>query len=267
MFEKFNNWFRNSTELEKAIVFSIVIGIGITAVLILEIKEERFSSLYIYPDSYTNYPAGSSTSFIYGIKSYEKENTSYDLEIFIGSSLLDKKHIELSPGEVHEERESLKIPNVRFPVQVKLILKSPFKTYDAHYWLKKLEETTPVPIKTPQSTPTPVATPNTSAVPNTTVVPNATVVPAPAFTPSRAGVVIDIVSGFSPAKVTINVSDSVIWANKDRRERKFTLVSQEGLFTHLLDIDKRFEFNFNASGTYTFYLKEYPNIKGVVTVS
>ncbi len=258
MFEKFNNWFRNSTELEKAIVFSIVIGIGITAVLILEIKEERFSSLYIYPDSYTNYLAGNSTSFIYGIKSYEKENTSYDLEIFIGSSLLDKKHIELSPGEVHEEKESLEIPDVRFPVQVKLVLKSPFETYDAHYWLKKLEETTPAPVKTPQSTPaltpTPVVTPNTSAG------------PTPAYTPARAGVVIDTVSGFSPEKVTIKVGDSVIWANKDRKERKFTLVSQEGLFTRIIDIDKRFEFAFNTSGTYTFYLKEYPNIKGVVTV-
>ncbi len=259
MFEKTNNRFRNLTDLEKGIVVSIIVGIVITAVLILEIKQERFSSLYIYPDSYKNYPEGNTTYFIYGVKSYEKEKTGYDLEIFLGNSLVDKKHIELSPGEIHEENESLEISKIVLPVQVKLVLKSPFETYDAHFWLKKLDETTPTPVKTPQSTPAPVPTPS--------VTPNTSVGPTPAYTPARAGIVIDTISGFSPGTVTIKVRDSVIWANKDRKERKFTLVSQEGLFTRIIDIDKRFEFAFNASGTYTFYLKEFPDIKGVVTVS
>lgn len=254
MFNKFIKWLRNSTELEKAIVISIVIGIGITAVLIVETKEERFSSLYIYPESYTNYPEGNTTSFIYGVKSYERERTGYDLEVFVGDRLVDKKQFELNPGETREEKEILAIPDAKLPVKVRLVLKSPFNAYDAHYWLKRVEET-PVPVKTPLVTPTPTLTPTPSPT------------PGPAYAPTYAPVLIDTMKGFSPKEVSIRIGDSVRWVNNDRNNRKFTLVSSEGLFTKVIDVDKRFEYKFNTSGTYTFYLKEFPDVKGVVIVS
>lgn len=259
LFNKFIRWFKSSTDLEKAVVISIVIGIGITTLLIIETKEERFTSLYIYPESYTNYPEGNIISFVYGVKSYEKERTAYDLEIFIGNKLMDKKHFELNPGEVRDEKESIEIPNVKLPVKVRLILKSPYSTYEVHYWLKKPEEIQ-TPVETPQ--PTPVLIPAITPTPTPTLAPTSTLV----YT-NFTTVKIDTISGFSPEHVYLKKVGRVMWINDDRKERRFTLISKEGLFTRIMNIYDRFEYSFNASGTYTFYLKEFPDKKGVVIVS
>jgi len=47
----------------------------------------------------------------------------------------------------------------------------------------------------------------------------------------------------------------------DGNDRSFTLVSQEGLFMKVINVQKRFEYSFNTTGTFTFYLKEYPDVK------
>ncbi len=235
-------------------VISIAAGIVIASVLIISARQERFSSLYIYPESYTNYPEGNIIYFIYGVRSYERERTGYDLEIFIGGRLVDKKSFEMEPGEVREEKETIEISDLELPAKVKLVLSSPYNTYDVHYWLKKPEEV-PVPVETP-----PVAVPDLT--PASALTPQ----PVPAHTPTYAAVLIDTMRGFSPEEVSISAGDAVRWVNKDIRDRKFTLVSQEGLFTVVIDVDRRFEYTFNDKGTFTFYLKEYPGIKGAVIV-
>lgn len=247
--------FKNFTELEKIIIFSIISGVAIVGILITEISDERFSSLYIYPDSYTNYPEGDTVSFIYGFKSNETERTSYDLKFFLDSKLINEKHFELDQGEVHEEKETLDISGVIFPAKVRLVLKSPSNTYETHYWIKKFIEETPAPLPTYLLTPVP------------TLSPNVTSTPAPTPTADIIRVRLDHLRGFYPEYNQIKVGDSVVWTNDDIREEKFTLVSKEGLFEQFLNFDKKFKYTFDVPGNYTFYLKEFPGVKGKIDVS
>lgn len=273
MLKKLYDRFRNSNELDKAIAISIIVGICITLILIMEIREERFSQLYIYPESYTNFPEGNTISFIYGVKSYEKQNMSYDLEIFIGNKLMDRRNLTVQPGKTYEEKVELDIPDVSFPIKVNLILNSSYNTYDTHYWLKKPEKTPEQPpIPTPELTPTPTPMPalsNTTLPTPTPALTNIAVPtpPMPSNTTAYVPVRIDSRLGFSPKEVSIKPGNSVRWVNYDGMNRDFTLVSQEGLFTTLIKLERRFEYSFNTTGTFTFYLKEYPNVKGTVTVS
>ncbi len=271
--------------MEKVIVISILAGIIIAAVLIIDKEEESFSLLYLYPESYTNYPAGDTTSFTFGVKSYEKERTAYDLEILIGDRLADTKHFEINPGEIHEENETLKLPDIEFPFKVDLILKSPVNTYSTHYWLMKPHEIQPqTPVVTPEvtsqpalaATNTPVQTSVPTSVPTAvpTSVPTAT--PSPAYTPTAGStqnnslppiqVAVDARRGFSPKEISIKAGGSVMWTNRDLRDTKFTLVSKENLFTRVIDVEERYIYTFNTAGTYNFYLMEFPNSTGIVKV-
>lgn len=69
-----------------------------------------------------------------------------------------------------------------------------------------------------------------------------------------------------PEEVSIKAGDSVKWVNYDIGESEFTLTSKEDLFTVVLKEGKRFEYQFNTPGTYTFSIKERPRMKGVVRV-
>ncbi|HEY9245411.1 MAG TPA: hypothetical protein VIO11_01045 [Candidatus Methanoperedens sp.] len=289
-------WFTNSDEMEKAIVISIIVGIIIAAFLVFNIKEERYSSLYIYPDSYTNYPESNMLSFKYGVKSYEKVKTNYELEVFVSDKSVDKKQFEIEPGGLHEDLEILKVSDLKLPGTVKLQLKSPFNTYDVHYWLKKVEETPTapaiaprvtspdIPIETPEVSPTqtPVLFPNVTSTPSLTPTPSSTpsltptISPvstptAPVLTPTPSVVsnftFVKLNRNFYPNPVSISVGTEVMWRNEDLYDRKYTLVSKEGLFTESINIDKRFSYKFTAPGTYRFYIKEIEGVEGIVIVS
>ncbi len=72
-------------------------------------------------------------------------------------------------------------------------------------------------------------------------------------------------SNFDDLNVTINTGDKVIWINDDSYDFPLTVVSNEGLFTNqtgrLRYRETRVEYTFNRSGSYTFSIKEYPNLK------
>lgn len=302
---RYLEWLHNSSEMERAIAISILAGVIITSVLIIEKKDESFSSLYIYPESYTNFPADNAVSFMYGVRSHERERTGYELEIYVDNRLVDKKSFEIEPGEKHEENETLQTEGIKFPAEVVLVLVSPSQRYSARYWLKDPNEIPPAPVKTPAdemineatssmtpekanpvipdstasdstaSEPTvsePTASePTASTTPEAVVsITPATSSPAPAATRSSTSttvpVLIDTRVGFTPKEISINAGDSVRWVNHDQLSRQFTLVSSEGLFSRFMEEDRRFEYVFNAAGTYSFYVKEYPNAKGVVNV-
>jgi len=131
------SWFRDHSALEIAIVIAVIIGVFIAAVLIVELKNESYSTLYIYPETYQNYPDNSTVSFVYGIHSFEIERTSYTINFFINSNLTHTKTISLNPGEVSEEGESIQLPaNLEYPAKVSIISSSPKSVNEVHYWIK-----------------------------------------------------------------------------------------------------------------------------------
>lgn len=132
------DWFKEASDLHKSVVIAIVIA-AILFVYLLSIvsTEERYTSLYLYPESYTNYPEGTSVSFIYGIQSFEKESVQYMVNIYVDESQRESKMYELDPGDVFEEEISIDIRGVDVPARVRVELVSPYKRYEAYFWIKK----------------------------------------------------------------------------------------------------------------------------------
>ena len=115
------------SELHIAIVIAIIIGICIAVgIIIFESRTERFSAVYVNPDTYKNYPENGTISFVYGINSHELEKTSYTVYIWAGDTLVETKQIELLPKEKYEERKVIQLPeDAVYPVKISVQYISP----------------------------------------------------------------------------------------------------------------------------------------------
>jgi plastocyanin len=72
---------------------------------------------------------------------------------------------------------------------------------------------------------------------------------------------------FFPSNVKINSGATIIWRNEDNRERRFTLISSEGLFPDkTVDYLQRYSYQFNTKGTYHFSIKEFPEVTAKVEI-
>lgn len=128
----------NETQVYKQIILiCILIGTGVTLFFVFTIHEERFSSVYMTPESYAINSQGTGyTNFIYGIKSFEKAPMQYSVEFRVNNDILDHNQLELKPGETFEEKRNLKITSATFPAKVSVIVNTSYNTYEVHYWLK-----------------------------------------------------------------------------------------------------------------------------------
>jgi uncharacterized membrane protein len=123
------------SEIKTAIVLAIIIGVCIACgIIIFEIRTERFSAVYINPDTYTNYPENGTVSFVYGINSYELEKTSYTIYIRAGDTLVETKQIELNPKEKYEERKLIQLPeDTVYPVKISVQYLSPHENNEVFF--------------------------------------------------------------------------------------------------------------------------------------
>lgn len=131
----------------------------------------------------------------------------------------------------------------------------------------------------------PATTPTATETPQVTVAPSPT--PTPALLPAamepvmyriwidsdygfyrvratRDDSTIELSPGFNILNFTINVGDSVRWINDDSYDFPVTVISNEGLWSNRTGLLRyqtdRFDYRFNERGTYTFSIREYPNI-------
>ena len=126
----------------KAAIVAMVLGVIVAAYLIWLTAQESYSSLYVYPDSYSNYVnPGDTVTFRYGIASYEIKETKYTVKFYLGDKLVKTKKIVLRSGEVWEENESITLPeNITFPTKLRIEADANDVTYEVHIWLKKKPE-------------------------------------------------------------------------------------------------------------------------------
>uniref|UniRef100_Q46BR6 EfeO-type cupredoxin-like domain-containing protein n=1 Tax=Methanosarcina barkeri (strain Fusaro / DSM 804) TaxID=269797 RepID=Q46BR6_METBF len=76
-----------------------------------------------------------------------------------------------------------------------------------------------------------------------------------------------IFSAFSPEKIEIHSGENVTWINFKKPKASVVLVSADELWEETtLNYGKAFSFTFENPGTYSFTLKDNPDIKGTVTV-
>jgi len=142
--------------------------------------------------------------------------------------------------------------------------------------------------KPPVGTPAPTTTVAATETPQQTMVPTVPA-PTPALTPSppfqrtRYIVWIDSDYGFYRARavrdnaslrlppdfdilnISIYTGDRVRWMNDDGYDFPLTLVSREGLWSGRAGLmryqGEKVEYTFNMTGTYTFYIEEYPRLQ------
>lgn len=72
---------------------------------------------------------------------------------------------------------------------------------------------------------------------------------------------------FGPATLTVKRGTTVTWINKDGDAHTVTAVGAKPLFgSNPLDTGDSFSFTFNEPGTYAYFCKIHPTMKGVIVV-
>jgi hypothetical protein len=131
---------KNIREMDLAIFIAIVLGI-ITVILIIGVElpqNTHFSSVYIIPGTYTNYPSGNEVSFQYGIQSLLDTKTKYTIDFYTNSNLVESKEIELNPSDTFEGTKIINLPeDIQYPVKIMIKVKTPRQTNEVHFWVKK----------------------------------------------------------------------------------------------------------------------------------
>ncbi|MCZ7402367.1 MAG: hypothetical protein O8C61_09105 [Candidatus Methanoperedens sp.] len=116
---------------------------------------------------------------------------------------------------------------------------------------------TPVPTQTPENTPNPVSQIQYRSWIDSDY----------GFYKVRAvkdNASFELAPGFDTRNFSINEGDTVRWINDDMYDYSITLISNEGLWTGRTGFMQyqglRFEYTFNKTGIYTFYVKEFPKL-------
>ncbi len=123
-----------------------------------------------------------------------------------------------------------------------------------------------VPALGSSSAPASVPTSVSSSVP-TSVVPTSAPSPVPAESPDPIVIEPKIheirmdINGFYPNDISINKSDTIIWANVEDQRPRVVLLSKDGLFKNQVLLESnRFEYKFFKKGNYSFVLAEHPSL-------
>jgi plastocyanin len=70
---------------------------------------------------------------------------------------------------------------------------------------------------------------------------------------------------FAPATLTVSVGTTVTWTNRD--DDAHQVASTNDVFkSSPMDTDDKFTFTFTAPGTYSYYCKLHPQMKGQIVV-
>lgn len=69
---------------------------------------------------------------------------------------------------------------------------------------------------------------------------------------------------FGPKEITVKVGDTVTWKNEDNVDH--TATADNGSFDGDLPSDGEFSYTFSTPGTYSYYCKPHPHMKGTVIV-
>jgi len=73
-------------------------------------------------------------------------------------------------------------------------------------------------------------------------------------------------TSFSPATVKINVGDTVVWTNSD--DSDYTVIASDNSFSSgNIGSGKTYEHKFTRAGSFAYYCKYHPRMKGTVVVS
>ena len=122
------------TYSRNAIIVGCIIAVLVTGYFINETeKEEDYISIYILPDSYSNYIDGENIQFTYGIKQYGKRSSKYILRVYLGEQMVTERDLKTSIGM---NEVIINVPkNIMFPTKVQIELETDNGINDVHFWV------------------------------------------------------------------------------------------------------------------------------------
>lgn len=103
------------------------------------------------------------------------------------------------------------------------------------------------PVNVPTPTPTPIPKPN----------------PAPAPSSAKTYTINIANFAFSPASITINAGDTIIWTNHDSVPHQ---IAGNGFGSNPISNGQSYGFKFNSAGTYNYHCAIHPSMTGVIIV-
>lgn len=71
---------------------------------------------------------------------------------------------------------------------------------------------------------------------------------------------------FSPADLTVNLGDTVVWTNKDSVAHTVTSDSGTELDSPQIPNGQTYSHKFATAGTFTYHCSLHPSMKGTITV-
>ena len=125
------------------IKYSIIMGMIGTCLIIYFIffeNQEKYSILYILPESYSNYISyDENISFVYGIGNFEKKIMVYDIVVYLDGKIIKKEKVRLKNREIIEKKVKFKVTSdIELPAKVKVVaITSDGKVYSTYFWIKR----------------------------------------------------------------------------------------------------------------------------------
>jgi len=122
----------------KALIVTTILSVVLVSYLLWVSSQERYTTIYIYPD-YSNYvKPGSVVKFRYGLYCHEGQETNYTIKIYLGNELIKTKKVVLKNDERWEENESVYVPSdVSLPTKIRIVAETESDAYEVYFWIKE----------------------------------------------------------------------------------------------------------------------------------
>jgi hypothetical protein len=128
---------RDDRILEFAVFLAVVLGIVVTGFFIY-FGQEPYSAIYINSSSIVHDSSQNNVFFIYGVKSAERSETRYTLDIYSGDVLIKNTEFSIKPGETFEEGIRLELPpDTTLPYKISLNLNTGTHIEEVHFWIRQ----------------------------------------------------------------------------------------------------------------------------------
>ncbi|EHQ34325.1 hypothetical protein [Methanoplanus limicola] len=108
--------------IRTAVIISLVLSVIFLAYFYLG-TDDHYSALYLVPESYSGYAYSDNISFVYGVRCFEGELTTYNIKIYLNEDIQKYDSFELADRESAVKYETVSVsPDVSYPMAVKVVL-------------------------------------------------------------------------------------------------------------------------------------------------
>ncbi|MDG6249478.1 hypothetical protein [Methanocalculus sp.] len=122
--------------LKVAVIVATMLGV-LTVAFFLIFADEPYTALYLIPDPSPYTIDNGNIFFTYGLTNYERGNTVYTLDFYVGTVLYHTETFSMRSGDNFEGQGIIALPiDASLPLKVRLDLKADSgSTESVHFWV------------------------------------------------------------------------------------------------------------------------------------